>query len=84
MEKRLIEKNGDYISPLGFGAMRLPIDKEYENSHSKITIQCLKCGNLFTKIACDHITSPKPANPDRTRDSSDWLLYDSKHNKESR
>lgn len=32
MEKRLIEKNGDYISPLGFGAMRLPIDKEYEKS----------------------------------------------------
>ena len=31
---------------------------DYENSHSKITIQCLKCGNLFTKIACDHITSP--------------------------
>lgn len=29
-------------------------------------------------------TSPKPANPDRTRHSSDWLLYDSKHNKESR
>lgn len=34
------------------------IDKEYENSHSKITIKCNKCGNEFIKIACDHITSP--------------------------
>lgn len=35
------------------------IEREYENSHSKITIKCLKCGNVFTKIACDHLTSPK-------------------------
>ena len=49
--KTSIERFGNtYSFPL--------IDKEYENSHSKITIQCLKCGNLFTKIACDHITSP--------------------------
>lgn len=34
------------------------IEKEYENSHSKITIKCNKCGNEFVKIACDHITSP--------------------------
>lgn len=34
------------------------IENEYENSHSKITIKCKKCGNEFTKIACDHITSP--------------------------
>ena len=34
------------------------IDEEYENSHSKITIKCKKCGNVFTKIACDHLTSP--------------------------
>ena len=34
------------------------IEKEYENSHSKITVRCNKCGNEFTKIACDHITSP--------------------------
>lgn len=33
------------------------IDKEYENSHSIITIKCKRCGNLFHKIACDHITS---------------------------
>lgn len=33
------------------------IENEYENSHSKITIKCNKCGNVFTKIACDHITS---------------------------
>lgn len=33
------------------------IEKEYENSHSKITIKCKKCGNTFVKIACDHITS---------------------------
>lgn len=34
------------------------IDEEYENSHSKITIKCKKCGNTFSKIACDHLTSP--------------------------
>ena len=34
------------------------IEQEYENSHSKITIKCNKCGNEFVKIACDHITSP--------------------------
>ena len=34
------------------------IDSEYENSHSLITIRHLKCGTLFNKIACDHITSP--------------------------
>lgn len=33
------------------------IKQEYENSHSKITIKCKRCGNIFTKIACDHITS---------------------------
>jgi hypothetical protein len=30
----------------------------YENSHSKIIIKCNKCGNVFEKIACDHLTSP--------------------------
>ena len=34
------------------------IEQEYENSHSKITIVCNTCGNSFTKIACDHLTSP--------------------------
>jgi len=34
------------------------IETEYENSHSKITIKCKKCGQTFVKIACDHITSP--------------------------
>lgn len=34
------------------------IKEEYENSHSKITICCKKCGNVFIKIACDHLTSP--------------------------
>lgn len=34
------------------------IETEYENSHSKITIKCKKCGNIFIKIACDHLTSP--------------------------
>ena len=33
------------------------IEKEYKNSHSKITIKCNKCGKIFTKIACDFITS---------------------------
>lgn len=33
------------------------ISKEYENSHSKITIVCNLCGRVFTKIACDFITS---------------------------
>ena len=33
------------------------IENEYENSHSKITIKCNKCGNEFIKIACDHLTS---------------------------
>lgn len=33
------------------------IDKLYENSHSKILIKCKKCGNVFEKIACDHLTS---------------------------
>jgi predicted nucleic acid-binding Zn-ribbon protein len=34
------------------------IKNEYENSHSKITIKCNRCGNTFIKIACDHLTSP--------------------------
>lgn len=34
------------------------IKDEYENSHSTITIKCKKCGNTFSKIACDHLTSP--------------------------
>ena len=33
------------------------IEKEYENSHSILTIKHKQCGNLFHKIACDHITS---------------------------
>jgi len=33
------------------------IETEYENSHSKITVRCNLCGNVFTKIACDFITS---------------------------
>lgn len=34
------------------------IETLYINSHSKINITCKKCGNTFTKIACDHLTSP--------------------------
>ncbi len=34
------------------------IENEYSNSHSKIHFKCKKCGNVFTKIACDHLTSP--------------------------
>ena len=34
------------------------IKDEYKNSHSKITIKCKKCGSIFVKIACDHLTSP--------------------------
>lgn len=33
------------------------IESEYINSHSKVTIQCKKCGNVFSKIAGDHLTS---------------------------
>lgn len=33
------------------------IKNEYENSHSTITIECKICGNKFSKIACDHLTS---------------------------
>ena len=33
------------------------IEQEYENSHSKVTIHCKECGNVFGKIAGDHITS---------------------------
>lgn len=33
------------------------IQSEYLNSHSKITFHCKKCGNIFVKIACDHLTS---------------------------
>ena len=33
------------------------IENLYENSHSKIRIKCRKCGNMFEKIACDHLTS---------------------------
>ena len=33
------------------------IKTEYKNSHSKLTVVCLKCGNTFTKIACDILTS---------------------------
>ena len=35
------------------------IKTEYENSHSKITIKCKKCGNIFIKRAGDHLTSKK-------------------------
>lgn len=34
------------------------IETLYENSHSKILIKCKKCGNIFEKIAADHLTSP--------------------------
>ena len=34
------------------------IEKEYINSHSKITCICNKCGCTFIKLACDHLTSP--------------------------
>lgn len=34
------------------------IENEYINSHSVIHIKCKKCGNVFKKIACDHLTSP--------------------------
>lgn len=33
------------------------IDKEYINSHSKVTLVCKNCGNIFMKTACDHLTS---------------------------
>ena len=33
------------------------IDKEYENSHSKITVKCNLCENEFIKIACDFVCS---------------------------
>lgn len=33
------------------------IDKEYENSHSKITVKCNLCGKTFVKIACDFVSS---------------------------
>lgn len=42
--------NGEYAFP--------NIEDEYENSHSKVTVIHLNCGTQFTKIACDHITSP--------------------------
>ena len=48
--EKAIERFGDrYTFP--------NIDKEYNGSHSKITIKCNLCGNIFTKIACDFITS---------------------------
>ena len=33
------------------------IEKEYENSHSKITVKCNWCGREFIKIACDFVSS---------------------------
>lgn len=33
------------------------IEKEYENSHSRVTVKCKRDGNVFTKVACDFITS---------------------------
>ena len=33
------------------------IDTEYENNHSKITIMCNECGEIFTKHAGDHLQS---------------------------
>ena len=33
------------------------VENLYENSHSKILVKCRKCGNVFEKIACDHLTS---------------------------
>ena len=35
------------------------IEKEFENTKSKITIKCNKCGNVFIKIAADHLSSDK-------------------------
>lgn len=41
------------------GAYSFPnIKDEYENSHSKVTIKCNKCGNVFEKVACYHLSSP--------------------------
>ncbi len=34
------------------------IENEYINSHSIIHLRCKNCGNVFEKIACDHLTSP--------------------------
>ena len=33
------------------------IEVEYENSHSKVTVKCNLCGNIYKKIACDVLTS---------------------------
>lgn len=34
------------------------IEKEFENSHSKIHFKCLRCGRVFEKRCGDHLTSP--------------------------
>lgn len=33
------------------------IKQEYENSHSKVTVHCNRCGHEYTKIACDFVSS---------------------------
>ena len=57
-------RRGDYKSFIEESNKRFPntysfpqIEELYINSHSKINIKCNKCGNEFTKIACDHLTS---------------------------
>ena len=57
-------RQGDYKSFIEESNQRFPgmysfpmIEQLYLNSHSKIKIKCNKCGNEFTKIACDHLTS---------------------------
>lgn len=35
------------------------IENEFENTKNKITIKCNKCGNVFIKIAADHLSSDK-------------------------
>lgn len=55
------------------------IEEEYNNSHSKITIQCSKCGFAFQKIANDFICSRMESCPQcraNEREEGHKLTYD--------
>ena len=59
-----VHSKGDYVSFVNESNARFgdrysfpKIEVEYENSHSKVTVKCNLCGNIYQKIACDVLTS---------------------------
>lgn len=51
------------------------LEKEYQNSHSRITIKCNFCGKTFFKLACDFITS-QYGGCQCQKESEDYITYE--------